>query len=69
MPRCDECESRLPAGSKFCPECGGKVKKSRDRDQQSMGKQAKKMKGYIEYLQEQMDDAGIKYDSADDYEE
>ena len=69
MPRCHECESRVPAGSKYCPECGAKVKISRDKDQPTMGKQARRMKAYIEYLHEEMDDAGIKYDSVDDYEE
>jgi len=34
-----------------------------------MGKQAKKMQSYVDYLHDQMDDAGINYDSADDYEE
>lgn len=69
MPRCKDCEARVPSGANYCPECGEKVKKSRDRDQQVMGKQSKKMQTYIDYLQDEMADAGIKFDSLEDYED
>lgn len=66
---CRNCEEEISAKAKYCPHCGTRQKKKKKEGQRSLkgqGKQVDKLQDRIEYLEGELEDAGIKFDNADD---
>lgn len=66
--KCPHCEEKIAEDSKYCRFCGGRVKKKKHKDQDDLegqGRKVKKLQDRIQYLQDQLEDAGVKYKRAD----
>jgi len=65
--QCKKCEGVIKESHKFCPHCGRKAHKSEKQpDAGSERKKVSDLENRIEYLEEELNEAGIEFDPPED---
>lgn len=72
MPKCRKCDERIDRDHDYCPFCGARQgRKSGDKRQRSVesqGRLEKQLRKHIDYLEGELEDAGIDFDELENEE-